>query len=285
MNLLNPRPWRAAIAAAFILILAGLVRPTPAWAQYGAPDLSSAAIGERYHIELSGTLWNPDLFGVISSEQFGQVGSQIDFLDDLGYVKTRFKDMRIVLRPSKKSKFRIQYTPLVYEAETTFRRNIVFNGISFPVAVPIESSLSWKVWRFGYEYDFLHRSRGYLGLLIDVRHTTADARLRTNSPIFSPALSEFATIKAPLPALGLVGRVYPHKQVAINFEFSGMKVPDVDPQYAGDWFDWDLSGTVNLTNNFGLQAGWRKMTTFVTIEKDLGDVRFQGLWFGAAVRY
>lgn len=283
MNLLIPRPWRTALGAAFIL--AGLVRPAPAWAQYGAPDLSSSAIGEKYRVEFSGTLWNPDLFGVISSEQFQLVGTQIDFLTDLGYVKTRFKDMRIVLRPSKKSKFRIQYTPIEYEADTTFRRNIVFNGINFPAAVPIESSFAWKVWRLGYEYDFVSRSRGFVGFLIDVRQTTVDARIRTNSPIFSPAISEFATVKAPLPAFGVVGRAYPLRQVAINFEFSGMKVPDVDPKYAGDWFDWDLSGTVNLTNNFGVQAGWRKMTTLVTIEKDLGDVRFQGLWFGAAVRY
>jgi hypothetical protein len=275
--------WRAVALAA--LVLAGALLPVPAHAQYGAPDLSDEAIGERYHVEFSGTLWNPNPFGVISSEQFGQVGSQIDFLTDLGYVRTRFKDMRIVLRPSRKSKFRIQYTPMVYEAETTFRRNIVFNGQSFPVAVPIESSLSWKVWRLGYEYDFVYRSRGFVGLLLDVRQTQIDARLRTNSPIFSPAINEFSTIKAPLPAIGLVGRAYPHRQVAINFEVSGMRVPDVDPKYQGDWFDWDINGTVNVTNNFGVQAGWRKMTTFVTIDKDVGDVRFQGLWFGAAVRY
>jgi hypothetical protein len=27
------------------------------------------------------------------------------------------------------------------------------------------------------------------------------------------------------------------------------------------------------------------MTTFLSVEQDLGDVKFQGIWFGAALRY
>lgn len=280
-----PRSFRRPDAP--ILLLAALVvfAPASAFAQYGAPDASSTAVGENYHVEFSGNFWNPDLFGQISSEQFGLVGTKIDFLDDLGFAKTRFRDMRIVLRPSKKAKFRIQYTPIEYEAETTFKRNIVFNGISFPLSVPVESAFAWKVWRFGYEYDFLYKSRGFVGLLLEGRYTQMDARLATNSPLFSSQISEFATAKAPFPAIGVVGRAYVLPEVAINFEVSGFKLPDVDPKYKADYFDWDIHGTVNITNNFGVQVGWRKMTTLLVIEDDSGDLRFQGLWFGGAVRY
>jgi hypothetical protein len=112
-----------------------------------------------------------------------------------------------------------------------------------------------------------------------------DARLATNSPLLSPQLEEFATAKAPLPALGVVGRAYVLPEVAINFELSGFKVPDVDPKYKANYFDWDINGTVNLSNNFGVQIGWRKVTTYLNIEEDTGDLRFQGLWFGVAARY
>jgi hypothetical protein len=225
------------------------------------------------------------LFGVISSEQFGIVGSQIDLLGDLGYTKTRFKDLRIVLRPSKKSRFRIQYTPIQYEAETSLAREVVFNGIKFPLAVPIESQFSWKVWRFGYEYDFLYKPRGFVGMIVEGRYTTAEARIKTNTPIFSPAYDEYNKQSAPLPAFGVVGRAYPLPELAINFEVTGFKLPNVDPKYQAKYFDWDINGTVNVTNNVGLQIGWRKITNFMVIEKDSGDVRFQGLWFGAALRY
>jgi len=144
----------AALAAALLLGTPGLAR-----AQYSAPELYGDAIGEDYHVEVSGTLWHPNLFGQISSEQFGLAGSQIDFIDDLGYEQTRFKDLRIVLRPTKKARFRIQHTPVRYQAETTLQRDIVFNGQKFPLAVPLASTFEWDVWRFVYEYDFVYRKK------------------------------------------------------------------------------------------------------------------------------
>lgn len=279
MALWTQRSSRRAAHASFMLAALVALLPSSVEAQYSAPELSTEALGERYHVEVSGTLWNPTLVGLISSEQFGIVGSEIDLVDDLGYEKTRFKDFRIVLRPTKKAKFRLQYTPVVYEAQTSLRRNIVFNGQLYPLAVPVESRFAWKVWRFGYEYDVFYRSRGYVGLLLEARYTQLTAELD------SPVANEFASAKAPLPAIGVVGRAYVLPEVAINFEVSGFRLPDVDPKYKADYFDWDLSGTVNLTDYVGLQVGWRKMTNFLNIENDFGDVQFQGVWFGAALRY
>ncbi len=279
----RPSFWRRGGLGTLMAI--ALALPATAQAQYRAPSLDSSAIGENYHVEVSGNFWSPDLFGEISSEGFGIIGSNIDFVGDLGYTKTRFKDLRIVLRPTKKAKFRIQYTPIEYEADSSFGREIIFNGIRFPVSVPVESRFGWKVWRFGYEYDFLYRSRGFVGVLLEGRYTTMDARLRTNSPLFTTQLDEFAVAKAPLPAIGVVGRAYVLPEVAINFEVSGFKIPDVDPKYKANYFDWDINGTVNLTNNFGVQVGWRRVTTAILIKEDSGDLRFQGLWFGAALRY
>jgi hypothetical protein len=74
-------------------------------------------------------------------------------------------------------------------------------------------------------------------------------------------------------------------EVAVNFELSGFKLPDVDPKYQANYFDWDLYGTVNLSNNVGLQVGWRKVSTYLAIESDKGDLQFTGMWFGAALRY
>jgi hypothetical protein len=274
------RPSGRSWAGIFVLAAAVALTPAVAVAQYAAPDSNSRAIGEKYHVEVSGSFWNPNLFGQISSEQFGIIGSSIDFETDLDFVKTRFKDLRIVLRPSKKARFRIQYTPVVYQAATNLERTIVFNGLNFPISVPIESEFGWKVWRFGYEYDFIYRSRGFVGVLLEGRYTHFTASL--NAPGIG---SEFTSAKAPLPALGVVGRAYVLPQVAINFEVSGFRVPDIDPDYKANYFDWDINGTVNLTNNVGVQVGWRKMTTYLQIENDFGDFKFQGLWFGAALRY
>ena len=268
------------LAAAFT---AAVAAPSAADAQYRAPALSNEAIGERYHVELSGTFWNPTLFGFISSEQFGQAGSELDFIDDLGFLQKRFKDMRIVLRPAHKQRFRIQYTPIEYIGSTTLKRDVVYNGIKYAASLPVASEFGWKVWRFGYEYDAFYQSRGFVGVLLEARYTSFSSSLTSLSPFVKA--SEFATAKAPLPAIGVVGRGYPARNVAIDFELSGFKVPDVDPKYQANYYDWDLHGTVNFTENVGVQVGWRRMTTFLEFEHDKGDFKFQGMWFGGVVRY
>jgi len=269
-----PRP--AALAAGLAL---AVLTAVPAFAQSSDPEPSRLPGGERYRIEVSGTLWNPSLVGLISSEQFGIIGDHIDFENDLGFTQTRFKDLRLVLRPGRKTKFRVQYTPVQYTASTSLDRDIVFNGINFPVSVPLNSTFSWKVLRVGFEYDALYTDRGYVGVLVEGRYTQLDAEL---SSVLS---DEFTRLRVPLPAIGLVGRFYPVPELAINFEVSGFRVPDIDPDYKGQYYDWDIHGTFNFTDYVGFQVGWRRMTTFLEIERDTGDLKFQGMWFGAAVRY
>jgi hypothetical protein len=277
----NPTPrlsrrWFGLALGAMAII--GLA-PSTSHAQYRAPELRSEAIGEKYHVEVAGTLWSPSLFGVISSEQFGIIGDEIDFKNDLGFKRTRFKDLRIVLRPSQKHRFRVQYTPVLYEAETTLNRSIVFNGQLYPVSLPIQSTFGWKVWRLGYEYDFFYSPRGFVGVLVEGRFTELTAELR------SLIADESTLAKGPLPAIGGVGRVYILPEVAINFELSGFKIPDIDDDYKANYFDWDIHGTFNVNNYVGVQVGWRRMTTYLNIEQDLGDTKFQGMWFGGVVRY
>jgi hypothetical protein len=275
----SSRPRQSAriwLTAVVLLSIPGAAR-----AQYGDPELQpSTPPGENYHVEVSGTLWNPDLVGVISSEKFGLIGTNIDFIDDLGFTKTRFRDVRIVLRPSRKSRFRIQHTPVSYTAETSLNRDIVFNGQKFPVNLPLQSRFDWNVWRFGYEYDFIYRSRGFVGVLLEGRYT------RMNAELASPLVTEFTKVRAPLPAIGLVGRAYVLPEVAVNFEVSMFRVPEGSiPDVEANYYDWDIHGTFNAHRSLGLQVGWRRMTNFLKIESDAGDVKFQGLWFGAALRY
>ena len=248
----------------------------------------NSAIGEKYHIEGGFTFWNPTVAGLVSSEQFGYVGSNIDLVTDLGFAQTRFRDFRLILRPAKKHRFRIQYTPIDYTGDTNFKRDIVFNGVVFPVAIPVQSELGWKVLRLGYEYDFVYLPRGFVGVLFDARYTKFTASLSSPIPCSAGAIgacTQFVQARAPLPAIGMVGRGYVTREIALNFELSGLRVPNVSTRYQARYFDWNIGGTVNLTNNVGIEVGWRRMTTLLAVERDMGDVKFQGMWFGAALRY
>lgn len=277
----NRTTFRAATKLAIVCACTALAIAAPrrADAQYNAPPLSGLAIGEKYHIELAGTLWNPTVFGSVSSAEFGLAGTALDFTTDLGFEQTRFKDLRIVLRPARKHRLRAQYTPIAYSGESVLQRTITFRGIKFDAALPIVSEFEWKVWRFGYEYDFIYRDRGFLGVLFEGRYTQFVASLD------APGRSEFTSAKAPLPAIGIVGRAYVLPSVALNFEVSGLKLPNVDPKYEANYYDWDINGTINLTHNVGVEIGWRRMTTYLKVDTDEADMKFQGMWFGAALRY
>ena len=267
---------RLALWAGAALMLA---IPRAAGAQYLAPPLTDNAIGESYHVEVAARLWNPSPGGTIASAEFGIPGTDLDFIKDLGFEQTRFKDLRFVFRPAKKHRLRAQYTPISYVGSSVLKRTIVFNGIEYTAALPVTSEFDWKVWRLGYEYDMVYRSRGFFGAFVEARHTDFNATLAGGGR------SEFTSARAPLPAIGIAARGYVVRNVAINFEVGGFRVPNLDKKYDGNYYDWDISGTFNLTNNVGVQGGWRRMTTFLDIEKDHGDFKLQGLWFGAVARY
>ena len=271
---------RSVLLAGCMAALASLGLPASAQAQAGRTETPPRVVGERYHIEVGGTFWNPTPSGIIASDRLNIIGDEIDFVNDLGFTQTRFKDFRLVLRPAAKHRFRFQYTPILFTADNVFQRSVTFGGQVFPVAVPVASELGWTVWRAGYEWDVFYRPRGFVGVLFEVRHTQLTAHL--SSPL---GQSEVVTAEAPLPAIGVVGRVYVIPEVAVNFEVSGLTLNGVVSDFNARYLDWDIHATANLTNHVGIQVGWRRMTTFLEIDSETGDVQFQGLWFGGVVRY
>ena len=269
---------KSGFAATFVLLL--LVLPSTAEAQRSRPSSGiRPAMGEDYRVEVAGAWWKPSLFGSVSSDRLDLVGSRIDLVDDLGFGEARFRDLRITVRPARSHKFRFQYTPLEYTASHALARQVTFAGHVFDVALPVDSRLGWKVWRIGYEWDFISRQRGFVGVLFEARKTELTAALT------SLAVTGEVAAQAPLPAIGVVARAYPLPDLALNFELSGLKVPTIDGKYEGNYSDIEISGTVNVTNNLGVTVGWRRLDTNIRIQQDFGDLKFQGLWFGGAVRF
>ena len=174
-----------------------------------------------------------------------------------------------MLRPGRKHKFRIAYTPVKYEGDVLLERTIIFNGIAFTVGLPIQTEFTWNTWRFGYEYDFVYTDRGFVGFIVEARYV--DAQLALQSPIDN----EFTQAKGPVPAIGGIGRVYVHKRVSITGEVTGMKVPEVQ-NYVGSFFDLDIYGTVNFTHNFGAQAGFRTLTPRIRQRTTRATSRWMG---------
>jgi len=255
---------------------------TPAEAQYGRyRPTTNPATGERYNVELAYGLWNPTPDFQVSSESLGIPGTVIDLVNDFGIEKKKLGDFRLVLRPAQKHKFRIGYTPIKYSVDgSILHRNIVFNGQTFQIGLPVNASANWKAWRFGYEYDFISRDRGFLGAVLEAKYTDVEVNLA------SPVTTEFASAKAPIPALGLIGRGYLARNVALTGEFTMFRLPNGDTdKYQGSYYDFDIYGTLNFNNNVGAQLGYRSLDVSYTVKKDFGSLTLRGYYVMGVVRF
>ena len=201
-------------------------------------------------------------------------------VDDLGIASKRLRRLNVVLRPARKHKFRFEYLPIKYEAEATVRREFVFNGQRYRIGLPVNTTAELETYRIGYEYDFVSRSRGYAGVLIDLKYT--DVRVELASPIGL----EFTSAVAPVPTIGFVGRGYVARNLAIGGEFNFFRVPDnLSDSYDGEYTDYDFYGLVNFNNNVGAQVGYRSIDVFYKADNDTGTLKFTGWYFGGTVRF
>lgn len=278
---------RTRLFPTILCLLAGLAAALPAEAQYGArrAPSSNRATGENFHVELGGTIWDPTPAIVISSESLGILGDNVDFVTTLGVEKTSFKQLRLVLRPATKHKFRIEYTPITYTAQKTIATSFVFNGQRYNVGLPVTSDLKWKAYRFGYEFDFLYKDRGFVGLLLETKYTDITATLVAS--LAGAARTEFTHARGPIPAIGVIGRGYIVPNISITGEFSGF--PEIGTQgssrYGGKYYDFDLYGTVNFSDHFGGQVGYRSFDVQYKVNQDAGTMTLKGLYFGGVTRF
>ncbi len=261
------------VAIAVVLAAGAL----PASAQVQRADL---VVGEDYNVEVSFNFWKPTPEPTIRSEALGILGTDIDLVTDLGIESKWLKDFGVVLRPGRKHRFRIDYLALNYEAEATLSREFIFNGLRYPVGLPVSTTAKFNTWRFGYEYDFLYTSRGFLGVLLDAKFTDMDVGL--NSPIGD----EFSKQLVPIPTIGGVGRVYVTRNVSLNGEMSYFKIPDsAFDDYQGRYLDYDFSGVFNMHRNAAVQLGYRSIDVYYERVLDGGTLNFDGWYFGLTTRF
>jgi hypothetical protein len=268
------------LAAATVLLLA-----TPARAQYKPRPLDDPATGETYHIEGAVGLWFPTADLTVTSAGSGSLsgiaGTTINAERDLGMPSNqKLPDFELILRPARAHKFRVNYVPIQYQGSATVTRDIIFNGQRYRIGLPVNSTLDWTSARFAYEFDFITRNRGFGGFIVEAKYTDVQVDLA------APGITEFARARAPIPALGGIGRFYVVPNISITGELTAFKLPDsIDSRYGGHYIDLDIYGTVNFTNNVGVKGGYRSLDMGYLIKQDNAAFTLRGLYFAAVLRY
>ncbi len=261
-------------------MVSALALPSPAAAQYSAQPIESRAIGETYHVEISAGLWNPTPEIFVSSRALDIVGTDIDAVNDLGVIQRKFGEFSLTLRPWKQHKFRFHYLPMRYEASSTISRDLVFNGTTYQLGLPVSSVLDWKSYQFAYEYDFIYRDRGFVGVVLQTKYT--DVQVQLDSAVGS----EFTRARGPLPSVGGIGRGYVTSNVSITGEATLFRLPaGIHEGYQGEYLDYNVYGTVNITDHFGTQVGYRSVDVNYQVDRDTGSLQMRGLYFSGVVRF
>jgi len=271
------------LAAMVVLLLAA-----PALAQYKPRPLNDPATGEKFHIEVGAGFWNPSANMVVSSGGSGPLsgiaGTEIDAKRDLGFEDKSLPSLELVLRPAAAHKFRLQYIPIKFEGANRLQRDIVFNGIRYRIGIDVTSTMDWRAARFGYEYDFIRKNRGFGGFIIEAKYTDVQVNLAAASS--GVTLNEFARARAPIPALGGIGRFYIVPNISVTGEVTGFKLPSsIDERYGGHYVDVDIFGTINFTNNIGVKGGYRSLDMGYLVKQDTGSFVLKGIYLGVVARY
>ena len=272
------------LVAALVL---SLVLASRADAQF---RVEKPAPGEQFHVELGLMFWKPTPVLQIQTGALAALGEgQVDFVNEFAIENQRFNEFRGVIKAGKKHKLRVSHVVAEYNQSATLSRTIVFGGQTFPVSVPATADLEWRVWRLGYEWDFVARERGVVGFVTELKVNQVKADLAATG--FG---SELTDVSAPVPTIGMLARAYPHKTFSLTAEFTGFKVPGflakkitdaVNNDADAKVFDLDLYGTLNFGSHVGAQLGYRSMTANYLFDEDAGDLELKGWYFGGLVRF
>ena len=274
---------RVSIWSTTLLLL--LATASTATAQFKPRIIQETTVGDKYKIEGGVDFWFPAAELSVASGGSGALsgipGTEINAKRDLGLVDKNLPQLNLVLKAGQRHKLRMQFVPIKYEQTSVLSRQIDFNGQRYTVGLPVNSTLNWKALRLGYEYDFVVKSRGYGGFIIEDKQT--DVRVDIATPLIKP---QFAHAKAPIPALGGVARVWVVPRVNVTAEVTGFKIPDsIEGRYNAHYVDVDLYGTINATNNVGVKVGYRSLDLSYKFQEDAGAFTLKGMYVGAVVRY
>jgi hypothetical protein len=239
-------------------------------------EQAGGPVGENYTIEVEGRMWNVKLDSTVKIVQSG-IGTDVNLVSDLGFDERKnFFEGRLQVKFARKHKFNLEYIPLKWDADKVITRTVEFNGQTYTAGTRVQSSVDFKFFKGGYEYDFLAGSLGFLGGTLDVLAVNATVQLA--APALAIDLKEDKTI--PIPMIGLVGRVYPIKWVNLTAKASGLPAGDY-----GYVFDGEASLNINPIKYLGISGGYRYFMVKVKYNDNSLDYRLDGPFVGLTLRF
>lgn len=240
------------------------------------PFSTWAQIGEDYNLEIAGRYWKPRLDSAIKIVESG-IGNEFKLVDDLGFDKEKDTgEGRLQIKFLRKHKFNFSFLPLKWEGDKIISRTIEFSGKTYTAGTRVQSKLDLNLFKVGYEYDFLTGKYGFLGAALDV--LIGNVAIELKAPEL--AIHEKEEVTAPIPMIGLIGRLYPIKWLNFTVKVSGLPVGSY-----GHILDAEASLHINPVKYVGISGGYRYFEIRGKYNDNSVDFRLDGSFAALMIRF
>ncbi len=187
-------------------------------------------------VEVEGRYWFSTLDANFKSSTASVIGTNIDFVDDLGIDDNEaFPEGRITLNFGK-HRLRYAFMPLDWGATSTITKSITFGGQTYSASTSVESNLKADYHRLGYEYDFIDVLSNRFGIIFELKYFDVDAKLKADAL----SLDEAESLKAPIPTVGIAAQFGLPGMFSIAGEVTGIGL-------GSDLYLYDAEAAVILT--------------------------------------
>jgi hypothetical protein len=229
---------------------------------------------ESYGIRLEYREFRPTFGGDIQKDFGAEEGNLVDVVDDLAVEDERTFEARATLQFKPGHKLRGSYTPLDYNGDVASApRDFDYGATEFQRFERVASSFKGGFYSAAYEYDFLRGPKGFLGATLGAKMLDLDTTLVA----VETGSREQASLRSPLPSIGLVTRAYAGR-VSIEGEISGMTLGS-----RGTVIEFDASGRVHLSDRLAASGGYRYVSVKAEDGVDFFDLRIRGWHFGLEI--
>ncbi len=224
--------------------------------------------------------WHPGPHLRLAATDRDIPGTDIDLRGDLAMEPRWLPDVQARVRVAQRHAFRFGYSPVAADGQAVLQRHVTYLGEVFSAGEHVVSTLDWRVYRFGYAYDFFSGSRLTAAVNVEARHS--DLRLG----LTSGRVDTRGRSRIPMPAVGGSVRYAVTARVLLTGDAAAFAVPDNDEgTFGGHFIDAAFSTAVDVAPHLAVQIGVRTIDIRHLGKSNAGRGRLTGLSVGAVVGY
>lgn len=219
-------------------------------------------------------------------------GTPADFINAFGLRRNTSAQFGLTARAFHNHRIRVAALPIVYRGsiQNTTRVDFGPHGAIGLNGVQVDSEVTWKSTRIGYEWDAMARNSGFVGVSVDFNHSGLSAN--AHAPGFR-GIQEVAFARTlNIPTVGVAGERRFSRYLSAGGNVAAFRL---DRWRSETFRSIDVFATANIVRWIGARIGYRSLALDYEITsgsqdgsmvyRESGDVCTRAPYVGAVVRF